>query len=152
MARIVGGNLGINRGFSSAVSKWTKATEERATEAFQMGSLDFFLALRDATPVDTGLLRSSLIAGKNGEVAAGPPNLADSTSGDLAALGVFSSLKLGDKITMVYRTTYAMRVNYGFVGFDSLGRYFNQAGRHWVEAVSAKYVSIMRRAASRLKK
>jgi len=151
MARIRGGNLGVSRGFSSAVNKWTKETLQRSEEAFQIGSLDFFLALRDATPVDTGLLRSSLTPGINGAVAAGPPNLNDAKSGDMAALDVFSKLKLGDKCTMVYKTTYAMRVNYGFVGMDSLGRKFNQAGRYWVEAVSARYVSIMRAAASRLR-
>ena len=151
MARIRGGNLGVSRGFSNAVNKWTKATEERATEAFQIGSLDFFIALRDATPVDTGLLRRSLTPGINGDVAAGPPNLNDALSGDTAALGIFSRLKLGDKCTMVYKTTYALRVNYGFIGADSLGRFYNQAGKFWVEAVSARYVSIMRAAATRLR-
>lgn len=152
MARIRGGNLGVSRGFSNAVNKWTKQTEERATEAFQIGSLDFFIALRDNTPKDTGFLRSSLTAGIGGDVAAGPPAEYGSVANDSAALGVFSRLKLGDKVTMVYRATYAMRQNYGFVGADSLGRFYNQAGKFWVEAVSARYVSIMRAAASRLRK
>jgi hypothetical protein len=151
MARMRGGNLGVSRGFSNAVNKWTKATIERSEEAFQIGSLDFFLALRDATPVDTGLLRASLTPGVNGAVAAGPPNLNDTKSGDMAALNVFSKLKLGDKCTMVYKTTYAMRVNYGFTGMDSMGRYYNQIGRFWVEAVSARYTIIMRAAATRLR-
>lgn len=151
MARIRGGNLGVSRGFSNAVNKWTKETEQRATEAFQMGSLDFFLALRDATPKDTGFLRSSMAAGINGSVAAGPPNAYGSVSNDVAALDVFSRLKLGDKCTIVYRAPYAMRLNYGFTGYDSLGRYYNQAPRLWVEAIGAKYVSIMRAAATRLR-
>jgi len=151
MARIRNGNLGVSRGFSNAVNKWTKETEARSEEAFQIGSLDFFLALRDATPIDTGFLRSSLTAGINGSVDAGPPAAYGSVSNDTAALGVFSRLKLGDKVTMVYRAGYAMRVNYGFMGADSLGRFYNQAGKFWVEAVSARYVSIMRAAASRLR-
>lgn len=151
MARMRTGNLGVSRGFSKAVNQWTKATEERATEAFQVGSLDFFLALRDATPIDTGFLRSSLTAGIGGDIPSGAPNTYGSVSNDAAALGVFSRLKLGDKITMVYRATYAMRQNYGFVGADSLGRFYNQAGKFWVESVSARYVSIMRAAATRLR-
>lgn len=151
MARIRNGNLGVSRGFSNAVNKWTKETIERSEEAFQIGSLDFFLALRTATPIDTGFLRSSLTAGINGSVDAGPPNAYGSVSNDVAALGVFSQLKLGDKCTMVYRATYAMRQNYGFTGYDSLGRFYNQAGKFWVEGVSAKYVSIMRAAATRLR-
>lgn len=152
MARMRNGNLGVQRGFSSAVNKWTKETIARSEEAFQVGSLDFFLALRDATPIDTGFLRSSLTAGINGSVDAGAPNAYGSASNDTAALSVFSRLKLGDKVTMVYRATYAMRQNYGFVGADSLGRFYNQAGKFWVESVSARYVSIMRAAASRLRK
>lgn len=146
-----GGNLGVSRGFSAAVNKWTKETEQRATEAFQMGSLDFFLALRDATPILSGFLRSSLTVGINGAIQSGPPNAYGSTSNDMAALDTFSRLKLGDKCTMVYLASYSMRQNYGFTGYDSLGRYSNQSGKYWVEAVSSKYVSIMRNAASRLR-
>ena len=151
MARIRGGNLGVSRGFSNAVNKWTKETLERSEEAFQIGSLDFFIAMRDATPIDTGFLRSSLKAGKNGSIAAGPPNQYGSVSNDTAALDVFGQLKLGDKITLAYSATYALRQNYGFTGMDSLGRQYNQAGKFWVEAIGSKYVSIMRAAATRLR-
>lgn len=151
MARIRSGNLGISRGFSKAVNKWTKATIQRSEEAFQMGALDLFIALRDATPIDTGYLRSSLTVGKNGSFPAGPRAEYGSVYNDTSALDVIGTLKLGDKITMGYNAPYAMRVNYGFTGYDSLGRYYNQAGRFWVEAISAQYVSIMRRAATRLR-
>ena len=151
MARIRSGNLGISRGFSQAVNKWTKQTEQRCEEAFQMGALDLFIALRDATPIDTGYLRSSLTVGKNGSFPAGPRAEYGSVYNDTSALDVIGTLKLGDKITMGYSSSYAMRVNYGFTGYDSLGRYYSQAGRFWVEAISSQYVSIMRRAASRLR-
>lgn len=151
MARIRGGNLGVSRGFSKAVNKWTKETIQRSEEAFQIGTLDFFIALRDATPIDTGYLRSSLTVGKNGTVPAGPNAEYGSVYNDTRALDVISQLKLGYKVTMVYNAPYAMRVNYGFIGYDRLGRYFNQAGRFWVEAISARYVSIMRAAATRLR-
>ncbi len=152
MARIRGGNLGVSRGFSNAVNKWTKETEERATEAFQIGSLDFFIALRDATPKDTGALRASMVAGVNGSVPAGPFNTYGSTSNDTEALSQIGKLKLGDKLTIVWRAPYALRLEYGFVGADSLGRFFNQAGRFFAASVSARYTSIMRAAASRLRK
>ncbi len=151
MARIRGGNLGTQRGFSNAVNKWTKATIERSEEAFQIGALDFFIAMRDATPILTGYLRSSLTVGKNGLVPAGPRAEYGSVYNDTSALDVFGSLVLGDKVTMVYNAPYAMRQNYGFTGYDSLGRYYNQSGKFWVEAVSARYVSIMRSAATRLR-
>jgi len=151
MARIRGGNLGVSRGFSNAVNKWTKSAVERSEEAFQIGTLDFFIALRDATPILSGYLRSSMVVGINGNVPAGPPNEYGSVSNDTAALDAIGQLKLGDKATIVYRSNYAMRVNYGFTGYDSIGRFYSQAGRFWVEAVGARYISIMRRAASRLR-
>jgi len=151
MARIRGGNLGVSRGFSNAVNKWTKAAVERSEEAFQIGTLDFFIALRDATPILSGYLRSSMVVGKNGSIPAGPNAEYGSVYNDTRALDVIGSLKLGDKATMVYNAPYAMRQNYGFTGYDSLGRYYNQAGKFWVEAVGARYVSIMRAAATRLR-
>jgi len=152
MARMRGGNLGVSRGFSSAVNNWTKQTVERSDEAFQIGSLDFFLALRDATPIDTGALRASMAVGVNGNVPSGPFNEYGSVSNDTEALSQIGRLKLGDKCTIVWRAPYAMRLEYGFIGMDRLGRYYNQAGRFFAAAVSSRYVSIMRAAASRLRK
>lgn len=150
MARLRG-SVGTTRGFSAAVNKWTKDTEQRSQEAFQMGILDFFIHLRDTTPIDTGFLRSSLTLGKNGNVPSGPNAEYGSVQNDVQALNVIGSLKLGDRVTMVYNATYARRLEYGFVGFDSLGRFYNQAGRFWITAAGKRYVSIMRAAATRLR-
>lgn len=150
MARLRG-SVGTTRGFSAAVNKWTKQTEQRSQDAFQMGVLDFFMHMRDTTPIDTGFLRSSLTLGKNGSVPSGPNAEYGSVQNDVQALDVIGSLKLGDRVTMVYNATYARRLEYGFTGFDSLGRYYNQAGRFWITAAGKRYVSIMRAAASRLR-
>lgn len=150
MARVAG-SVGTTRGFSAAVNKWTKETVKRSGEAFQMGILDFFIHLRDTTPIDTGYLRSSLTLGKNGSIPHGPNASYGSTYNDVRALDVISGMRLGDRVTMVYNAPYARRLEYGFVGYDSLGRYYNQAGRFWISAAGQKYVSIMRRAATRLR-
>jgi hypothetical protein len=150
MAR-VGGSVGTSRGFLQAVNKWTKATKERSEEAFKIGVLDFFIHLRDTTPIDTGFLRSSLTAGINGNVPSGPNAAYGSVYNDQRVLSVIDQLKLGDKITLVYQATYARRLEYGFSGADSLGRFYNQPGRFWITAAGAKYASIMRAAATRLR-
>ena len=129
---------------------------ERSESAFQNGLLDFYDALADATPVDTGNLRNSLVATVNGNTATvtGPGNTSqDSTyrGGAESSIANIMSAKLGDKVGFAYNAVYWRRLNYGFVGFDSLGRYFNQAGRFWIESVGARYKSIMRGAATRLK-
>lgn len=155
MAKIRG-SVGTTRGFLKSVNKWTRETEERSTDALRNGALDFYDALADATPVDTGNLRNSLVAHVNGDAAmvTGAGNEASeiaSRSGYNQSIANIMSAKLGDKISFVYHATYARRLNYGFVGFDRLGRFYNQSGRFWIEAVGSRYRTIMRAAATRLK-
>lgn len=151
MARIRG-SAGTTRGFLQAVNTWTRETEERSEDAFREGVKDFYDTLAANTPVDTGNLRNSLVATKSGHAEAqGPTGPGYQNSGVAQSYMEIDSLKLGERISLIYRATYARRLNYGFVGLDSLGRYYNQAGRHWIEAVGGRYRSIMRAAASRLR-
>lgn len=147
---------GTSRGFVQAVNKWTLATEQRSNEAFRNGALDFYDELSKATPVLAGNLRNSLVATVNGNTSSvtGPGNSSsDSTfrSGAETSIANIMNAKIGDKISYMYNATYFRRLNYGFTGFDSLGRYYNQAGRFWVQTVGARYRSIMRAAATRLR-
>lgn len=154
MARI-GGSAGTTRGFLSSIAKWEKGTMDAARDVFRNGALDFYDALAAATPVDTGNLRNSLVAHKNGiniSTVTGPGDTSsDSTfrSGASQSIATIMSLELGDKVTFVYHASYARRLNYGFTGYDSLGRFYNQPGRFWIERVGARYKSIMRASASR---
>lgn len=156
MAKIYG-SAGTTRGFLQAVNKWTREQEERSETALQNTALEFYDALKNATPVDTGNLRNSLIASVNGPASAtvtGPGNSpSDDTfrSGAEQSIANIMSAKLGDRISYVYGATYARRLNYGFVGYDSLGRFFNQAGRFWIERVGSQYRSIARRVATALR-
>ena len=157
MARIRG-SVGTSRSFISSVNKWTLQTEERSEQAFQNGALDFYDELAANTPVDTGNLRNARVAHLNsaGSVSTvtGPgSNSGDSTfrGGAEQSIANIMKAKLGDRISFVYHATYARRLNLGFFGFDSLGRFYNQPGRFWIEKVGARYRSIMRAAATRLK-
>lgn len=150
MARI-GGGVGTSRGFLQSVNRWTKATKERSEEAFKIGVLDFAIALNEAAPIDTGFLRSSLTAGVNGSIPQGPNAEYGSVYNDQRLLSVIEQLKLGDRITLVYQAPYAARVNSGFTGYDRLGRYYNQSGYFWIEKTGARWRSILRSAATRLR-
>lgn len=154
MARVAG----TTRGFLQAVSKWTKQTEARSEAAFQNGLLDFYDALSAATPVLTGNLRNSLVASLNGggaiSTVTGPGNTpSDSTfrSGASQSIATIMSAKIGDRVSFRYGAVYAMRVNYGFTGVDAAGRMVSQPGRFWIESVGARWRSIMRNAATRLR-
>ncbi len=144
---------GTTRGFLASVNKWTRETHERSEDAFREGSKDFYDALESATPRLTGNLRGSLVATVNGNIErSGPTNLDYAEgSGRAESYVNIDNAKLGDRISYKYRALYWRRLNYGMVGYDSLGRFINQAGRFWIQTVGSRYRSIMRAAASRLR-
>lgn len=91
----------------------------------------------DGTPVDTGFLRNSFIVSlsplpsliKKGDDAT------EAISADVAKSNASLSIgkaKLTDTIHMGFTAVYAMRMEYGFDGTDSLGRQYNQSGRFFV--------------------
>lgn len=147
------GNNATTRGFLQSVNKFVKETEERSLDAFQEGSKDFYDLLVSESPRDTGHLRGAWVATVNGApVAAFPTNIdVAEGSGRAESYVNIDNAKLGDRITYSNRATYFRRVNNGFVGTDSLGRFYNQIGQYFVERAGAQYRSVVRRAASALK-
>ncbi|MFD2439740.1 hypothetical protein ACFSS8_05970 [Paracoccus kondratievae] len=93
-------------------------------------------------PVDTGNLRNSLISELNGvQIGTG------ATSYTLAAAG----MEPGDIARFGWTAAYALRQELGFVGQDSLGRTYNQAGKHFVEGAADQWPQIVARNVERLK-
>ena len=100
----------------------------------------------ETTPIDTGFLRGSWQPNLN----VLPPPRADDDSTDStgdAALGrvgiVVSGIRAGDTFYMVNNARYGMRLEFGFVGADSLGRVYNQAGRYFVTRAIAAWPDIV---------
>lgn len=87
-------------------------------------------------PVDTGFLRNSAVASKDGM-----PN-----SGSSAYGLVFASLKAGETVYAGWTAAYASRMEYGFVGKDSLGRQYNQQGNGFARAAQQNWQFIVERA------
>lgn len=93
-------------------------------------------------PVDTGALRNSLVSELNGsEVARG------AESYTLVA----AQIEPGDTARFGWTAEYSLRVEYGFVGEDSLGRTYNQQGKFFVEGAAAQWQGIVAKNAGRLK-
>lgn len=93
-------------------------------------------------PVDEAYLRNSLISGLDGSFGA-----ADSVSYVLT----IAQLTAGHVANFAWTMPYAMRIEYGFFGEDSLGRLYNQQGAHFVGANAAKWDSIVNKQAARVK-
>jgi hypothetical protein len=79
---------------------------------------------------DTSALIKSLSTGINGSAG---------SKGQTSYIAVLAGLDVGDVITFEWTMPYALRIEKGFVGTDSLGRTYNQAGRHFVGANAARF-------------
>ena len=80
-------------------------------------------------PVAEAFLQESLEIGYNGAYQA--------TNG--AVVLSAAKVSLGDTINARWTQAYALRIELGFSGTDSLGRTYNQAGRHFVGANAKRW-------------
>lgn len=94
-------------------------------------------------PVKTGNLARSVV------VDTTPPKIIEGLATGDYSLGI-ANIKPGDTIYIGWQAVYARRMNYGFVGADSLGRVYNQAGFGFAEATAAKWPSILAAEAQKL--
>lgn len=85
-------------------------------------------------PVDTGFLRNSLASELNGAVKGAGPESYTLVSADL---------KMGDSCAFSWTAAYALRQEMGFVGEDSLGRTYSQAGKHFAGSAAAEWQTIV---------
>lgn len=97
-------------------------------------------------PVRTGNLARSVIIDDQPPQKGEPNREYPQGSFDL---GIFKVLP-GKHIWIGWQAVYAARVNFGFVGADSLGRIYNQAGQGFAEATAAKWPAIVAAQAAKL--
>lgn len=130
--------------FDIEVSRWVDGKAKPAANAIlRVGAIDMVNRVKELTPVDTGFLRSNWTAIIKGgeEPIAGrvqPPE------------AVIMSARIGDVIVILNPTIYARRIEYGFVGEDSLGRHFHQQGVHMVAQTMAEAPAIFDAAVARV--
>ena len=128
------------QGFADFVDQWTRQSEARMLAVFKRAVelLADELALSrykgGRLPYDTGNLSRSLLA----QIDAMPKIKPEGDDGEGEFAGsdvgaVVATAMLGDAISLGYQANYARRMNYGFVGTDSLGRLYNQTGAGFVE-------------------
>lgn len=98
----------------------------------------------------TGFLRGSWFAAFDSPQAGkGVPDPAGGSTVARCNL-VASQIQPGQTYYLVNNASYARRLEYGFIGKDSLGRYYNQAGRFWVRSAVMKAPLMVQEAAERV--
>lgn len=128
------------REFKAALASWADKVGEQADALARQVCQETGFRVVYHTPLDTGFLRGSwqpsLGAIQTGDKAAASDSIAD------VAL-VCTGIKAGDVFYMTNNASYARRIEYGFVGQDSLGRHYNQPPRYFVRDTVAKYREIV---------
>lgn len=99
------------------------------------------------TPVVTGNLRGSYFAAVN-SIPSGAGTAGRVSSVAINALA--ANLNPGDVYFMGNTAAYARRIEYGFVGADSLGRQYNQQGRFYMRRALERVDEIAAAAAARI--
>lgn len=135
-------------GFADAVAGWSDEVQRSVLRVFHRAAtlLGEELAKprpEGATPHLTGNLIRSLLAKVNDTVSVGGSD--DEYSGTDVGLAI-AGAALGDSVTLGFQANYARRQNYGFVGEDKLGRYYNQSGAHFVERAAAMWPQLVDKA------
>ncbi len=126
------------------VAQWVKRAHALADDAFRATVLDAVSRVKELTPVRTGYLRSncSVVPGSDVETivpgTTAPPE------------AVVAELKLGDAATIINPVVYAMRVEFGFVGTDSLGRHYDQKGAGMMQQTVHELPAIAQGATARV--
>lgn len=129
--------------FDVQIGQWVARAKERGRLAFVATAEDALAEVKELTPVKTGYLRANWTAIRAGDavpVEGASPNPA-------VAL---AALQLGDKIIIVNPVRYARRVEFGFVGQDSLGRHYDQKGRGMMTQTIADTPRLAQRATIRV--
>lgn len=133
--------------------KWAQDAIRKVKQAPAMfaeemaNSMAWTVASGGFTPLDTGNLSRSVT------ISMTPLNRDPSGYHSPVRQNYGSAVKAikGDGTFFIqYKAAYAHRVNYGFVGTDSLGRSYNQSGRAFLEANIARAPQLMQKVATRL--
>ncbi|MCD9096194.1 hypothetical protein [Luteimonas fraxinea] len=84
-------------------------------------------------PIDTGFLTNSVLASTSGMPG---------SAGQPVAL-VLLQVQLGASVFVGWTAAYAMRMEYGFMGQDSLGREYSQSGKAFLRGALQQWTNIV---------
>lgn len=137
--------------FAAQVKGWTERTKKAQEHIFRMSVqrlVDAMLLPKQRggnMPVDTGNLRRSLLASTSAmpSIRKGEETFPDNT-GQIAL--TIANASVNDTLYLGFQAAYARRMEYGFIGTDSLGRNYNQQGNHFVSLAVQKWQQIVDKA------
>lgn len=119
-----------NLNFAAQVDAWARETEDRLERIWKQSSQELGSIANNAVPVDTGFLRASFMASTEAMPSideSAQNKEGASVSQDFGQITtVIQGATLGQTIFLGWTAAYALRIEFGFNGTDSLGRKYNQ--------------------------
>ncbi|WPE22496.1 hypothetical protein [Shinella zoogloeoides] len=140
--------------FAATIGEWGRAEMDRAEAIFQTAAQTVANEVRKPIaeggrmPVKFGHLRRSLMA-STAEMPTVKPEQKEFSDSGVEML--IAGAELGSTVYLGFQAGYAARMNYGFVGTDSLGRVYNQAGFGFVDAVAQRWPQIVAEAEAKVR-
>lgn len=136
--------------YRRTVAAWADKAGEQLGALARVATQDLCEDVIDHTRIDTGFLVG------NWQPSLGAPLLSVDEVGsgngyaESKMVVTIADFQAGDVFYYVNNAAYARRREYGFVGHDSLGRYYNERGDHMVSNAIAKWDIFVAGAAQRL--
>lgn len=137
-----------NKSFSASVRAFAGKTAMQMRDVFAESVQDVMDTAQlpkekgGRMPVVSSQLRNSVASGLNGSF--GP-------TGPVSYVVTLSEMELGDVARFAWTAPYARRIEAGFTGTDSLGRFYAQAGQHFVGAAAAQFPQFVAMNVARIK-
>jgi len=120
---------------------WADATEAKMNYVMKSSISDVLVAAQ-TTQIGITQGATSFVEGKIpvGDTAELVNSLTvDNAEGPDAYVVAIAGMQIGDYKRFGWTADHAHRIEVGFVGTDSLGRTYNQAGRHFIGVNAAKF-------------
>jgi hypothetical protein len=130
--------------FSAGVKAWADKSARRLDAAVTLILHDVADEIIARSPVDTGLFRSNWQLGVDGPVL---DTVKDTGRTDVNGMGEIPSRAAGHRYFFTNSLPYALRLEYGFRGADSLGRVYNQPPMGILSMIPLAFPRIVRNAA-----
>lgn len=131
--------------FMAQIGKFAQEAPEKIDALARQTVQELAKRAVEKTPVDTGFLRGSW------QPSIGEPSTEHEGKEDMGGAAVQAAvsvlipeIKAGVMVYLMNNAKYARRLEYGFVGKDSLGRNYNQAGRFYVTDTAKSWPAIVR--------
>lgn len=144
------GQRGNGQMFNMKLSEWAARFEGNMDALARQSSQEIAENVVADTPLDIGFLRGSWQP-SIGEPAVRSSVFLGNGGAQVDVGAVVASMRAGDLFHMTNNAKYAMRLEFGFVGEDSLGRYYNQAGRYFVTRNVKRWPAVVTKLMQELK-